>query len=315
MNRRKFLISAAAAGLAFPLEARGAGGSGMERRRLGRTGERLSVIGLGGIVLIGQDQEKANRTVADAIDRGVNYFDVAPSYGGGEAERKMGAALKGRRDKVFLACKTAYRDAEGASAELATSLARLQTDHFDLYQLHGLANTDDVDKALSDGGAIETLVEARKQGKVRYLGFSAHSVDAALAAMDRFDFDTVLFPVNWACYFQGNFGPQVVEVARKKGVGVLTLKAMARCPWAKGEERQYPKCWYKPEPDPETAALALRFTLSEPITSTVPPGDERLFELSLKIAQRLQPLSKEERDRLKSLSEGIEPIFRHTGGV
>jgi len=123
----------------------------------------------------------------------VNYADVAPSYGGGEAEQKLGPALKGRRDRLFLACKTARRDREGAAQELRTSLARLGTDHVDLYQMHALQDVQkDVDVALGPGGAIEAFREARTQGLVRFLGFSAHS-SSRLKAIDSGVFDTILY--------------------------------------------------------------------------------------------------------------------------
>ena len=314
MDRREFLRAAAAAGVVSAFGGvESHGDASLPRRPLGKTGERLSIVGMGGVVVIGMEQNVANRTVRDAIGRGVNYFDVAPSYGNGEAEEKLGAALKGHRGRVFLACKTGRRDAAGAREELAESLERLQTDRVDLYQLHGLMKVEDADKALAKGGAIEAFVEAKKQGKVRFLGFSAHSMDAALSAMERFEFDTVLFPINWVCYFKGNFGPQVVKAAQAKNMGILALKAMARCPRPKGAEPDYPKCWYQPETDPETAALALRFALSEPITAAIPPGDERLFEPGLATAERFKLISKDERASLQKLAQNVEPLFSHSG--
>jgi len=281
------------------------------KRKLGRTGEKLSIIGMGGIVVMGYGQDEANRIVREAIDRGVNYFDVAPSYGDGEAEEKLGPALQGYRDRVFLACKTAVRDREGALKELETSLKRLHTDHFDLYQLHALTTKEDVEKALGPGGAMETFVKAREQGKVRFLGFSAHSVEAALSAMDRFRFDTILFPFNWVCFYRGDFGPQVIKAAKAKGMGMLALKAMARSPWPEGARHDYPKCWYQPVSDLEEAALALRFTLSEPITAAIPPGENRLFQMALSIAQRFKPLTQKERELIQAKAADLQPIFRY----
>ena len=158
--------------------------SKLPRRAYGDTGERLSIIGFGGIVVSGAEQEHANRIVAEAVEKGVNYFDVAPSYG--DAEIKLGPALEPYRKDVFLACKTTQRTKEGAAAELKESLKRLRTDHLDLYQLHALSDREkDVDVAFGPGGAMEVFLEAKKQGQVRYLGFSAHSEEAALAAMER----------------------------------------------------------------------------------------------------------------------------------
>jgi predicted aldo/keto reductase-like oxidoreductase len=314
MDRREFLKTAAVTGLTAALadQTADAAQKPLPRRKLGRTGEQLSIIGLGGIVVIGNEQEQANRIVRGAVDRGVNYFDVAPSYGNGEAEEKLGPALQGYRNRVFLTCKTGRRDKAGAEEELQRSLKRLRTDHFDLYQLHALTSREDVEQALGPGGAIEAFAQARQKGLVRFLGFSAHSVEAALTAMDRFSFDTILFPFNWVCWSQGDFGPQVLKAARAKDMGCLALKAMAHHPWPRGAKRDYPKCWYQPITDPELAALALRFTLSEPVTAAIPPGDERLFNLALSVAGQFKPLSGEERRQLLARAAGEQPIFRHT---
>src|SRR5207247_828287 len=149
------------------------------------------------------------------------------------------------RDRVFLACKTGKRAKEEANAELRRSLQNLQTDHFDLYQLHGITTKEDVEKAFGPGGAMEAFVEAREAGLVRYLGFSAHSVEAALSAMDRFDFDSALFPINFVTYYAGHFGPQIVAKAQEKGVGRLALKSMARTNWKEGQPHTHPNCWYE----------------------------------------------------------------------
>lgn len=313
MKRRDFLKLGIAAGSAAALGLGIAEASKVDlpKRKLGSTGVELSVVGLGGIVLCGNDQHAANRIVGHAFDRGVNYFDVAPSYGNGEAEERLGPALKPYRSRIFLACKTAKRDKTGAADELRNSLKRLQTDHFDLYQMHGLTSVDEVRAALGPGGAIEAFNEAKKQGLVRFLGFSCHSVEAALAAIDGFSFDTILFPINCVCYLKGNFGPQVIEKARGKGMGILALKAMARTAWPADSKRDYPKCWYQPLSDPKVAGLALRFTLSEPITSALPPGDERLFELALSVAQRFKPLTQSERKELEAAAASLQPIFRY----
>ncbi|MFB0546164.1 MAG: aldo/keto reductase, partial [Anaerolineae bacterium] len=234
----------------------------MEKRLLGNTGEALSVVGFGGIVVKDEDPSTASRLVAQAVERGINYFDVAPSYG--NAQERLGPALEPYRTSVFLACKTMERSKEEASAELHQSLQHLRTDYFDLYQLHAVTTLEEVDQIMETGGAIEAFVEARERGLVRYLGFSAHSEEAALALLERFQFDSVLFPFNWVCWHQGRFGPQVLEKAQEKGVGILGLKALAKRKLKEGEEQKWPKCWYAPVDDPDEASLALRFMLSKP---------------------------------------------------
>jgi aryl-alcohol dehydrogenase-like predicted oxidoreductase len=285
----------------------------LPRRAYGDTGERLSIIGFGGIVVSGVEQEHANRVVAEAVEKGVNYFDVAPTYG--DAEIKLGPALEPYRKDVFLACKTTQRTKEGAAAELKESLRRLRTDHFDLYQLHAITDVQkDVDAVFGPGGAMEVFFEAKKQGQVRYLGFSAHSEEAALTAMQRYDFDSILFPINFATFYEGNFGPRVIEAAKSKGVARLALKAMAKQKWPRDDplRKQYPKCWYQPLTDRNEAKLGLYFTLSQSVTATIPPGDEFLFRLALDLAMGFRPISQKEKDTLQRMAASLHPVFERS---
>jgi aryl-alcohol dehydrogenase-like predicted oxidoreductase len=269
----------------------------------------LSVVGFGGIVLMGMSEREAREAVAEVFERGVNYFDVAPSYGDGEAEEKMGPALQGYRNKVFLSCKTMEREAVAAEAELVISLERLKTDYFDLYQFHAVTAVDEVQRIFAPGGAIEAFLKARQEGKVRYIGFSAHSEAAALAMMDRFTFDSILFPVNLVCYARGDFGPAVMARAKKDGVVRLALKMLARGPWPAGAEKVYPNAWYQPIDDIDAARKAVRFTLSEDVTAALPPGDLRLFRLAMDLAAEFQPLTREERADILAETGNMVPLF------
>jgi predicted aldo/keto reductase-like oxidoreductase len=318
MNRRDFLkksVAASAAAIASgalaPEEVLAGKpsrkGNGLEKRPLGRTGEKLSIIGLGGIVVSGIEQAAANDIVAEALDRGVNYFDVAPTYG--NAQERLGIALEGRRDRIFLACKTVKRNAREASAELDQSLKLLKTDRVDLYQLHGLVTLEELEQCFAAGGAMQSILRGKEQGKLRYIGFSAHSVEAALAARDRFAFDSVLFPVNYVLYREANFGPQVVKKAKQKKMGCLALKAMASTVWPPDAKREFGKCWYQPISAPALASLALRFTLSQGVTAAIPPGEERLFRMALDAAERYTPLTRGEKESLLASAEGVKPIF------
>jgi predicted aldo/keto reductase-like oxidoreductase len=318
MKRRDFLKSVAIAGLTIQqgdlgvLEAALADkdSGGELPRRPYKGGVQLSVIGFGGFLLVGMAQKEADAIVARSVARGLNYFDVAPTYGRGhEAELKLGPALRPHREGAFLACKTTKRDAEGARLELEGSLRRLKTDHFDLYQLHAMTKMEDVDKVFGPRGAMEAFEKARDEGKVRFLGFSAHSEEAAIALMDRYPFDSVLFPVNYVCYAQGRFGPGVVAKAREKDVARLALKAMAYTPWASGEERVYPNCWYRPTDQLELGRQALRFTLSEAVTSAVPPASAKLFEMAMRFACAFEPMREDERKALLATTTSLKPIF------
>ena len=280
----------------------------IEKRSLGRTGEMLSIIGFGGIVVKDATPVEASEIVKLAIDAGINYFDVAPSYG--DAEEKLGPALEPYRKSVFLACKTGKRTKDEAREELEHSLKNLRTDHFDLYQLHAVTSLEDVKTILGPGGAMETFTEARKEGKIRFLGFSAHSVEAAMALMDGFDFDTILFPVNYTTWHSGNFGPQVLARASGKKMGILALKAMAKGPWPEGADRsKYPKCWYEPLSNREDITMGLRFTLSHPVTAAIPPGEADLFKVALGVSDSLRPLNSEEVQKIKEKALTGNPLF------
>jgi len=310
MHRREFIGAAAAltASAALP-----AAPSTLPKRPY-KNGIELSIIAMGGIVVCGMPQAEASRRVAQAYDRGVNYFDCAPSYFNGEAESKLGEALQPYRSKVFLAEKTMSRDAKGASVELQRTLQRFHTDHVDLYQFHAVSSMDDVDKILAPGGAAETFFAAKKEGKALHLGFSAHNAPAALRLMDALELDSVLFPVNVNAWENGGFGPQILAKAKSKGMARMALKALAYGKWPKEmkeSDRKYPKCWYEPIDDRELARSALRFTLNQEVTAAVPPGDEHIFDLALELASAPLPLlSSAELTALKTKISSLEPVFR-----
>jgi aryl-alcohol dehydrogenase-like predicted oxidoreductase len=330
MERRDFLKAAAVSGAVTVLDrflptaamaeyqqaASSSNAPSLLKRAYGKGGIQLSIIGLAGLMLRHLEQNAANRVVADSFERGVNYYDVAPAYG--DAEIKLGPALEPYRKKVFLACKTQKRTREGAEAELKRSLERLKTDYFDLYQLHFLVDLKkDVEVAFSKGGAMEALLEAKKEGRVRHLGFSAHTVEAALAAMERFEFDSIVFPFNFASYLKANFGPQVMKKAQELGVTRVAMKACIRSKWASEEERKkdskYGYLWYQPLSNPREAELGLRFSLSQPIMAALPPQDEGLYRQAVDIAMRFKPLTPQEEGEVKAMAVKIEnPLFPET---
>ena len=228
MKRRDFLATVAVTGTLSALdpaylaakENMAAGKSSEQlvpRRPFGRAKEELSIIGFGGITVKDVTPEEAARYVAEAVDSGINYFDVAPTYG--NAQERLGPALKPYRPKCFLACKTTERSAAGSAKELEESLKLLQTDHVDLYQLHAITTLEDVDQAFAKGGAMETFQKAKRDGKVRYIGFSAHSEEAAHAALDRFDFDSILFPFGFPTWIKAGIWPVRSQASDGRGQG------------------------------------------------------------------------------------------------
>jgi aryl-alcohol dehydrogenase-like predicted oxidoreductase len=314
MERRDFLKQSAftAAAAASARLANATPTQPIAKRPLGRTGEHLSIIGFGGIVVMDEGPAQSKNIVAEAVDRGINYFDIAPSYG--NAQERLGPALAPYRKNCFLACKTEGRTKDDSRKQLEESLRQLKTDHVDLYQFHALTKMTDLDKVLAPGGAMETMEAAKKEGKIRYIGFSVHSAETAVAAMDRYPFDTVLFPVNFVLFSQAKFGPQILAKAQEKKIGILALKAMAKTTWPASEKKSHPepKCWYQPAAYPKEAAMGLRWTLGHPITAALPPGDEKYFRLAMDVAQSYKPLEHHEELALLSGAVGAEPIF-HLG--
>lgn len=279
----------------------------MQQRVYGTTGECLSIVGFGGIVVMSEEQGTADAYAREAFDRGVNYFDVAPGYG--DAQDRLGPAIRSFRESIFLACKTEKRSAAEASVALEDSLRRVGTDRFDLYQLHGVASVEEAQRCLAPGGALETLVAARDAGKVRYLGFSAHNEDAALLLLDQFPFTSVLFPFTVRPWLTFGFGRRLLGTARSKGVACLALKAMAAGPWPDGAVRPQPKCWYQPHPDPRDAADGLRWTLDLGVTAAIPPGDVGMFRLALDVADAYTPMTDDERADFEARTSEYQPLF------
>ena len=287
----------------------------IEKRPLGKTGDSVTVIAFGGVIVTNSTRGEAERWVSKAFDRGVTYFDVAPFYG--NAQERLGPALEPYRDECFLACKTLMRDADGAARELDESLRLLKTDRIDLYQLHSLMDVEkDVDVAFGPRGAMEAVLRAKQAGKIRHIGFSAHSEEAAMAAMDRFEFDSIMFPLSYVTWHKGEFGPAVFERARKNEMGIIALKACAKEKWPremrKDPERPWRKLWYQPLEERRLIELGLRFALGLPVTAAIPPGDWRLFEIALDLAESgalSAPVDEDELRPLRDLAERADVLF------
>ncbi len=268
------------------------------------------MVGFGGIVVTNETPADSSRYVAEAVDRGVNYFDVAPAYG--DAEERLGPALEPYRRDIFLACKTNKRDAAQAEQDFRSSLKTLRTDYIDLYQIHGIQTEQEVDAVLAPGGALSFFEELRRRGEIRHIGFSAHNEDAALRLLAAFPFDSVLFPVNWVTWHAGNVGPRIVQAAATRGTAVLALKALALQRWKEGEERTWSKPWYRPVSSAAEAERGLRFTLSQPVVAAVSPGHMEHLRWACDAADRFTPLSEDEHDQLRREALEMEPIFSRT---
>ncbi len=284
--------------------------AGVPRRALGRTGQKISVVAFPGLALTHCDQEQSTAALHKAFDLGVNYYDVAPAYDNGRCETKMGIGLQGLdRSKFFLSCKTKKRDAEGCRKELEHSLEVLKTDHFDLYQMHHLVRPAEVKQALGPGGAMETILKAKGQGKLKYIGFSAHTTKAALEAMNSFRFDTVMFPINFVEYYTREFGKDVLALAREQGAAVLAIKPLSWGAWPKDAQKTR-EWWYRTVETKEDVELAMRFTLSQPgVVAGIPPSYLDLVERAIEGAKAFKPLDEPAVAKLKEMATNRDSIF------
>ena len=281
----------------------------MNKRKLGKTEHFLSVIGFGAIIFVNENKKFAENSVARAIDSGINYFDMGPGYGNGQAEELGGPAIKPYRNKIFLAEKTGKRTKDAALMELKQSLVKMDTDYFDLYQFHAVKTLEDVKILTGPNGALEGLIEAKKQGIIRHIGFSAHSEEAALALIKQFTFDSVLYPLNFVSWHQGHFGQSVINAAKEKEMGILALKALAKTPRENRHEGNWQKAWYNPVESYDEAKTALRWTLSLPVTSCVSPSHAELLWWMIDAEKEIKPLSKNDDTTIANKTNGITPIF------
>ena len=318
MKRRVFLktvgSAAGAAALGLPkilVAAEPAPTAGeLPRRSLGRTGMKVSVVGFPGLALTKHDQEQCTAALHSAFDRGVNFLDVAPAYGTGDAEIKMGIGLQGLdRGKYYLSCKTKKRDKAGAQTELERSLQRLKTDHFDLYQLHHLVRPAEVSDACGAEGAMEVALKAKKEGKIRFIGFSAHTTKSALAALKAFQFDTVMFPINFVEYYLRDFGKEVLAAAAERGAGVLAIKPISWGQWPKEGQRKR-QWWYNSVEEPRQVELAMRFVLSQKgVAIALPTSFLDLLDKTIEAAKVFKPLDGEAEAELKQMAANRESLF------
>jgi uncharacterized protein len=321
VSRRTFLRSAALSG-AGVLAGREAGAAQQQaagetmpsytvpRRAFGKTGEQVSIIGMGGFHLgATKDQQEANAMVGRAIDSGVNFFDNAWEYKEGLAEERLGAALKGKRDQVILMTKvcTHGRDKSVAMQQLEQSLRRLGTDHLDIWQIHEVVYYNDPDLIFRADGAIEALAAAKQQGKVRWVGFTGHKhPDIHLKMLSHdFPFDTVQMPLNPFDARYRSFQEHVLPEANRRGIAVLGMKSLG----GSGEMVTHGAI---------AAEEGLRYAMSLPVATTISGMDSmEVLEQNLAIAANFKPMTEaemhalEERVRVWS-ADGRYELFKTT---
>ncbi len=283
----------------------------MQTRLLGKTGHLSSVAIFGGAAFWDITQSVADTVMQQVIEAGVNHIDVAPQYG--MAEVRIGPWMKRERQRFFLGCKTLERTADAAWNDLQTSLERLQVDQLDLYQIHAITSQEELDSVLMKGGAIETLVKAKEEGLTQYLGITGHGMQTPalfLQAIQRFDFDTVMFPLNYGLMGQEAYRKDalaLIEACRQRNVGRMIIKSIAQAPW--NERPKTHTTWYEPYHTPIAVQEAINFVLSQDVTGVCMAGDVTVIPMILQACQQFSPLSEVEQSVLMERGKSMEMIF------
>jgi len=280
----------------------------MENRRLGKTEHLSSVLTFGAAALWQVTEAEAEAAIELAVGHGVNHIDVAPSYG--QAEIRLGPWLEKHNNSVFLACKTGERSKAGAWESIKQSLDRLRVDHFDLFQFHGVNDIETLNVVLGPGGALEAVLEAKEQKLVRHIGITGHRPFVLVDAIQRFQFDTVLFPLNRVLAAHRNDYTDfsiLLDQAQQKDVGTIAIKSVARQPW-QGTMHMY-RTWYEPFNRQADIDKCLWYTLGQGVTTAAMPGDLSLWPLLIDAAERLRALDEQEQDEVVSEARRYRPIF------
>lgn len=289
----------------------------METRRLGRLEHQSSVVIYGAAALADVTQDEADQSIQQALDGGINHYDVAASYG--DAELRLGPWMPQIRDRIFLATKTGERGRDAAWSQINASLERLQTDRVDLLQLHAVCTMDQLDSVTQGGGALEAAVRAQDEGLVGAVGITGHGPVAAsvhLEALRRYPFATVLTPLNAALgsdpAFHEAYAALVAEVQRQDA-GLMTIKTASRRNWpgvAAGAEvgHQRYATWYEPLDQPERVRAAVSWVLAhDEITGLASPGDVHL--LGMVLDAEASRMSSQDAERLLSGVGGYSSPF------
>jgi aryl-alcohol dehydrogenase-like predicted oxidoreductase len=283
----------------------------METRRFGRTGHMSTIAIFGAAAFWEISQQDADRAIEQIIEAGVNHIDVAPSYG--QAEERIGPWMPRERGRFFLGCKTTERTKDGAWNELQRSLKKLQTETFDLYQFHAITTMEELDAVTMKGGALEAFVEARQRGLIQFIGITGHGAQTPqnfLEALRRFDFDSVLFPLNFVQMANPEFRKHtedLIATCKAKDVGTMIIKAITKGPW--GDRPHTATTWYEPFDKMDDIQRAVNFGLSYDVTGFCTPGDTKILPMVLKACENFNRLDSSELEEMIKSGKQYEPLF------
>lgn len=283
----------------------------MEKRRFGRSGHMSTIAIFGGAAFYEISQADADKVMEQVIAWGINHIDIAPSYG--QAEERVGPWMPRERERFFLGCKTMERSSQGAWDEMQRSLKRLQTDHFDLYQAHAVTTMEELDAVTMKGGALEAFEKARREGLTKYIGITGHGVNAPeiyLEALRRFDFDSVLFPLNFVQMANPDYqrhAKELISVCRSKDVGTMVIKSITKAPW---DDRQHTATtWYEPFEDMEQIQRAVDFALSYEVTGICTVGDVRILPLVIQACENFRELNHQQMEEMIESGKQYKALF------
>ena len=283
----------------------------MQTRRFGRTGHMSTVAIFGAAAFWEISQEDADKVMEQIIESGINHIDVAPSYG--QAEQRVGPWMLHERGRFFLGCKTTERTKQGAWDEMQRSLKLLQTETFDLYQCHAVTSMEELDAVTMKGGALEAFLDARERGLIKHIGITGHGAEAPkiyLEALRRFDFDSVLFPLNFVQMANPEFrkhAEELIATCKAKDVGTMVIKTITKGPW--GEREHTATTWYEPFDKIDEIQNAVNFALSYEVTGLCTAGDTRILPFVLKACENFAPMNNKEKEETIRLGQQFEPLF------
>jgi aryl-alcohol dehydrogenase-like predicted oxidoreductase len=284
----------------------------MEKRKFGRTGHMSTVAIFGAAALYNGTPEMTDQAMKLIMDAGVNHIDIAPGYG--KAEALMGPWIEKKRGQFFLGCKTQLRNKDAAAAEIRRSLEKLRTDKFDLHQLHAITSFEELDQVTGKNGALNAIINAKDEGLTDYIGITGHGNQSPmvfLEALRRYDFDSVLFPINFVQFGIPEYRENTLELlktCRQKDVGVMIIKAVAARPW-RDREHTY-SCWYEPFDTPEMIQKGVDFALSqEVVTGLCTTGDVNILPMFLEACEKYTPM---DLNTQESLIESINKLEAET---
>jgi len=283
----------------------------METRRFGRTGHMSTIAIFGAAAFWQIAQADADKVMEQVIEAGINHIDIAPSYG--QAEERVGPWMPRERGRFFLGCKTMERTKQGAWDEMQRSLKLLQTESFDLYQCHAVNTMEELDAITMKGGALEAFAEGRERGLIKFIGITGHGADAPqiyLEALRRFDFDSVLFPLNFVQFANPKFrkyAEELIAACKAKDVGTMLIKTITKAPW--GERPHTATTWYEPFDQMDEIQRAVNFALSYEVTGLCTAGDTRILPMLLKACENFKSINNSEKEEMIQSAKQFEPLF------